>query len=63
LFEASQGKKNYETPPILTNKKLAVVVHTCHPSFAGRINMRITLQANPDINARPYSKNNKSKMG
>jgi hypothetical protein len=33
-----------------TNKKLGVVVHTCHPSYADSINRRITAQVGPGIN-------------
>jgi hypothetical protein len=31
--------------------------HACHPSYIGRVNRRIKVQAHPSINARPYSKN------
>jgi hypothetical protein len=41
--------------PISTSKKLGVVVRVCHPSCAGNIIRKITVQAG--INLRPYLKN------
>jgi hypothetical protein len=49
--------------PISTNKKLDMVVCTCHPSYVGIVNRRITVQAGLCINARPYLKSNQMKMG
>jgi hypothetical protein len=46
---------------ILTNKYLGMVVHVCHPSYAGIINRRIIFQAGPGINMRPYLKNTLNK--
>jgi hypothetical protein len=42
--------------PILTNEKLGIVVHTCHPSYRGSIN-RITVQASPGIKVSLRLKN------
>jgi hypothetical protein len=47
--------------PLSTNKNLDIVVHACHPSYAGSINRRIMVQAGQSIKARPYLKNSKSK--
>jgi hypothetical protein len=48
---------------ISTNKKLGVVVSFCHPNNTGNINRRISVQADPGINTRPYPKNNQSRKG
>jgi hypothetical protein len=40
--------------PYLNNKKLCMVVCTCHPRSTGSINKRIMIQADQGINARPY---------
>jgi hypothetical protein len=47
--------------PISTNKKLDVVVCTCHPSYAGNVNRRIMVQDAQGINARHYPKITKTK--
>jgi hypothetical protein len=44
--------------PHLNQYKTAVVVLTHHLSYAGDIGRRITSEANPGQNARPYLKNN-----
>jgi hypothetical protein len=33
-----------------------MVAHACHPSYAGSINRRITVQADLSVNVRPYLK-------
>jgi hypothetical protein len=43
LSEANPGKNN-SGDPISTDKKMGVVEHTCHPSYLGRINRRISVQ-------------------
>jgi hypothetical protein len=50
-----QPDKN-ETPsqPI----KLDVVAGTCHPSYLGSINRRISVQTSLDIKVSPYLKKN-----
>jgi hypothetical protein len=46
--------------PTPTNKKLGMVVHSCHSSWAGSIN-RMAVQAGSSINMKPYLKNNQNK--
>jgi hypothetical protein len=45
---------------IMANKNLqdllGVLVCVCHPSYTRSINRRITVQACPGINAKPYQK-------
>jgi hypothetical protein len=55
---ASLGKM-FEAPPPLSQQKLGIVVHACHPS----VNRRITVQACLGINMRPYLKNNTKRAG
>jgi hypothetical protein len=40
-FKASQDKKLVR--PHLNQKKLGVVLHSCHPSYTGSINRRIAI--------------------
>jgi hypothetical protein len=58
-FEASLGKKLVR--PHLNQKELGVVAHACHPCYEGSVNRRVTIQAGPGINAKPYFKNNQRK--
>jgi hypothetical protein len=51
---ASPGKKLSRPLPISTNKKLRVAVCVCLNSYCGSINKRITVQASPGVNSRPY---------
>jgi hypothetical protein len=39
-------------PPISINKKLGVVAHTCHPSYARNINRRVAVQASLGKNGK-----------
>jgi hypothetical protein len=39
-----------------TKIKLDRVMHTCHPSYMGRINKRIVVQASPSIKQDTISK-------
>jgi hypothetical protein len=45
-LEASPGKKLARPHPN-NNKKLGVMLHTCHPSCAGSISRKIKVQASP----------------
>jgi hypothetical protein len=47
-FVANPGKKVHEisSQPI---QKMGEVAHTCHPSYMGSVNRRITAQASPNI--------------
>jgi hypothetical protein len=52
-------QKVSETP--VSNNKLRVVAHACHPSYTGAlegIKRRIIVQAGPGKNMRPYPENN-----
>jgi hypothetical protein len=51
VFEASLGKKSER--PISINKKLGVVVHTCHPSYAGSMRIWMAIQAHAGTKERP----------
>jgi hypothetical protein len=53
-LDASPGKSSCNS--LSTNKKLGVVAHTCHPSYAGSINRRIMVQTSQSINVIPYWK-------
>jgi hypothetical protein len=55
-FKASLSKKFMRT--VSTNKKLGVVMHASHPSYAGSINRKVAVQVDLSINTRPYSKTN-----
>jgi hypothetical protein len=55
-----QPKQKVSNILISTNKKLGMVVYTCHPSYLGSIYRRITAQAGTVINIRPYPKYNKA---
>jgi hypothetical protein len=44
--------------PHLKKKNLGMVTHTCHPSYVGSINRRITVQAGMGINVSPILKSN-----
>jgi hypothetical protein len=46
--------------PISTNKKLGMVVHTCHTRSVGSINRRTEVQRSPGLQVRPYTKNTKT---
>jgi hypothetical protein len=57
VVRGQPGQKVHKTPsPSI--KKLSMVVHTCHSSYAGGINSMMSVQAGPGINIRPYSKDN-----
>jgi hypothetical protein len=62
MVQGQLGQKVHKTSsqPI---KKLGMVEHSCHPSYAGSINRRTIVQASLGINMRPYHKNNQSKKG
>jgi hypothetical protein len=49
----------------LLNKRIklpaGMVADACHPSYWGRVNRRISVQAGPSRKVRLYLKNNKSK--
>jgi hypothetical protein len=55
-WEAEIGRITFPCQPGLKvhNKKLGVVVHTCHSSYTGSVNRRMVVL---DINVRPYLKN------
>jgi hypothetical protein len=38
-----------------------MMVHTCHPNYAGSINRRVMIQTHLGINVRPYLKNKANK--
>jgi hypothetical protein len=60
--EANSRRKVHETP-ISTNKKLGMVVLTCHPSYEAIVNRTFVVQASPGIKMRLCLKNNLSKKG
>jgi hypothetical protein len=58
------GQKKSSWDHISTNeRKLDIVVHACHPSYAGSISRRIRVQARQGTHVRPHSKNQQSKKG
>jgi hypothetical protein len=46
----------YKAELHLTNKKLSMVAHTCHHSYMGSINRRITVQASLGIKSETLLK-------
>jgi hypothetical protein len=59
----AQAKKKVCEIPISTNEWLGVVAHYCHPSYTGKHNRRIIVQAGSDIKWNPVSKITQIKAG
>jgi hypothetical protein len=57
-FQASLGKKF--TKPPSQSIKADMVAHTHHSNYTESISRRIVVQVGPEINIRPYLKNNES---
>jgi hypothetical protein len=55
VIQGQPRQKVSETPSL--QKMLNVVVHTCHPIYAGSINQRIKAHTGPGIKVRPLSEN------
>jgi hypothetical protein len=54
VVQSQLGKKVCK----IRNKKAGHVMHTYHPSYEQTLNRRVSVQASPGINVRPYLKNN-----
>jgi hypothetical protein len=59
--QSAQKSKTLSRKQNKTKKPLGVMAYACHPCYLGSINRRITIQAIPGKNVRPYLKNNHSK--